>query len=327
MRYVDLRTRDELVAYYADDPAVDTDSIPTIHYWLDDPGSGTRRLTEAVTDRDFDFVVASHVIEHVPDLIGWLGDVAELLRDDGALLLAIPDRRFSFDALRPASSVGQALAAFVAEARVPDIAAVYDQNRNHIAVEAADIWTGRVPGRQDRTLPLAYVEEKVEEAKSGRYVDTHVWTMTPGEFVGLVEELGELGLVDFRIDALVPTPWKRLEFYAVLRRQHRGMDETAAATQRLQSVDATRRTLPEEASSAAHHALMREHKRLQARLGRRREELKKARADLRRERRRNSRLKKQLADLAQASPRARARHLQAARRARRLLARVRPTGR
>ncbi|THI93750.1 hypothetical protein E7Z54_20625 [Nocardioides sp.] len=41
----------------------------------------------------FDWVFASRVIEHVPDLVGWLEQTESLVVEDGALVLVVPDRR------------------------------------------------------------------------------------------------------------------------------------------------------------------------------------------------------------------------------------------
>src|SRR6185436_9508930 len=101
VRYVDVLDRDGLVAHYADD-GVDTDRIPEIDFPLIQPDGRTLGLAEAAAPgAPYDWVVASHVVEHVPDLIGWLADLAELTADGAALVLVVPDRRYTFDALRP----------------------------------------------------------------------------------------------------------------------------------------------------------------------------------------------------------------------------------
>ena len=101
VRYVDVVDRTGLVAHYAGNPAVDPDAIPEQHFWLTRPDGTVSTLAEAVAaDAPYQHVVASHVIEHVPDMVGWLRDVAQVLTWDGALLLAVPDRRYCFDVHR-----------------------------------------------------------------------------------------------------------------------------------------------------------------------------------------------------------------------------------
>lgn len=46
-------------------------------------------LATQITDR-FDYVIACHVIEHVPNMIAWLNDLHGLLTANGKLFLAIP---------------------------------------------------------------------------------------------------------------------------------------------------------------------------------------------------------------------------------------------
>ncbi|MPW20588.1 methyltransferase domain-containing protein [Paraburkholderia sp. CNPSo 3157] len=78
----------------AGNPSVDVDKIvETDAIW------GKRTLAETLK-RPVDFIVASHVIEHVPDLITWLRELSHALRPGGQVRLAIPDKRFTFDLLR-----------------------------------------------------------------------------------------------------------------------------------------------------------------------------------------------------------------------------------
>jgi SAM-dependent methyltransferase len=51
-------------------------------------------------DRSQDFVVASHILEHVADPIGILDEIHRVLRPGGTALVLLPDRRRTFDASR-----------------------------------------------------------------------------------------------------------------------------------------------------------------------------------------------------------------------------------
>ena len=55
----------------------------------------------------YDWIIASHVIEHSPDLISFLGQCEMLLKDDGVLSLIVPDKLppIVLSAFRPSSSV------------------------------------------------------------------------------------------------------------------------------------------------------------------------------------------------------------------------------
>ena len=217
VRYVDVFSGSHLRAHYAQDPNVNVQDIPDIDFVLSTP-DGVRPLSEAVAAAaPFAWVVASHVIEHVPDLISWLAQISQIIEEDAALLLVVPDRRFSFDILRPATTVGQLLQAHELREVRPSVRAVYDHFRSQVVVDASDAWRGLVPARESRMYDLAQTTNQVRFAHEGHYADSHVWTFTPASFVQQLSELGELGLCDFVVEQIVPTAVNQLEFFAVLR--------------------------------------------------------------------------------------------------------------
>lgn len=246
VRYVDVVDRDGLLAHYGEDPTVDNDAIPEIDYWLtrDDGSVGT--LAETVApDAPFHHVVASHVIEHVPDMVGWLRDVAEVLVDDGALHLAVPDLRFSFDALRPAATVGQIVQAHLDGDRIPSVRAVYDYVRTAVPFPAGPAWAGEWPP-EVRVNPMSRVRLLVDAQQRGEYVDCHVWPLTPVRLVDILVDLLELGLTDFVAERVTPTPFGHHEFYATLRRIPRDADRQAVVADALGRLAEIRESLPDE---------------------------------------------------------------------------------
>ena len=95
VRYVDHLTVDELRRHYpelAHEPLVEVDLV--------DDGE---RLT-TVGDATQDFLIANHFLEHCEDPLGALGNMIRVLRPDGVLYLAVPDKRYTFDADRPLTS-------------------------------------------------------------------------------------------------------------------------------------------------------------------------------------------------------------------------------
>jgi hypothetical protein len=223
--YLDVYDRDGVVAHYADDPDVDTDLVPEIDYHLLQEGGTTLTLGEAAAaGAPFDWVVASHVIEHVPDVIGWLEDVAGLVGDDGALVLAVPDKRYCFDALRPETTVGQMIQANVQGDRIPSARAVYDHFSQAVAVDATALWRGEAPDSAARIHDIDFAAQRTEEATSGQYVDAHVWLFSPDSMLRQLHELRLLGRSRWYVAELRPTPVNDLEFLVVLRRVPRGAD-------------------------------------------------------------------------------------------------------
>jgi SAM-dependent methyltransferase len=228
VRFADVFSTERLREMYAADEKVPTEDIPDIDYVLLS-GDHVQRLEDvAAPGAPFDWVVACHVVEHVPDLIEWLRQIAELTADDGVLLLAVPDRRYSFDLHRPLTSVGQVLEAHERGDTRPSTRAVYDHFRSHVAVGAHPLWEGEPPpGLEARSYALDEVLDRVTRAAEGEYVDAHVWTFTPDSFVTQLAELRTLGRSAWFVEEVRATPRNALEFLVKLRRVPRGSDSTA----------------------------------------------------------------------------------------------------
>lgn len=252
VRYVDVDTREALMAHYDAEPSVDCSSIPEIDYWLKTV-DGIQSLSRAVAEGSpFDWVVASHVVEHVPDLVGWFAEIAEVIKDDGPVLLVVPDRRFCFDIHRPATTVGQLIQAHQDGDLTPSVRAVYDHHRSCVPVLAHEAWAGQVPSQDTRIYTHEQVMEAVETARDGEYVDSHVWTFTPRSFVAAMEDLGLLGDLHFTITTVLPTRMDQLEFYVQLTRIPRGTPAGAAAQMRSDALAKVLGSLPDESMTPAH---------------------------------------------------------------------------
>ena len=63
-----------------------------------------------VADSSLDFVIANHLLEHVPDPIGALKEWYRILRPGGTLFLALPDKRVTFDKDRPRTPLAHLIA-------------------------------------------------------------------------------------------------------------------------------------------------------------------------------------------------------------------------
>jgi GT2 family glycosyltransferase/SAM-dependent methyltransferase len=95
VRYVDRLSRADLRRHYpelAAFPVVDTDIV--------DDGE---RLTK-IADGSQDFIIANHFIEHCEDPIGTLKTFARKLRAGGAIYMAVPDKRHTFDRHRTSTT-------------------------------------------------------------------------------------------------------------------------------------------------------------------------------------------------------------------------------
>lgn len=227
VRYLDIHSADGLREHYRADPAVAPADVVDIDYVLITDDGVLSVSTAAAAGAPFDWVVASHVIEHVPDVIGWLSDLAAVMRDGARLSLVVPDRRYCFDARRPPTTVGEMLLAHASGDTRPSVRAIFDHFASVCGTSPAELWAGAVPGPETRLHTVGQALELVGRSERGEYVDSHVWLFTPTSFVDQLDQLSQAGLVDFTVVDVAATPVGELEFYPTLERQPRGWDEAA----------------------------------------------------------------------------------------------------
>lgn len=180
-----------------------------------------------------DYVVASHVIEHVPNVVGWLNEIAECLREGGHLCLAVPDKRFTFDHFRATTAARDLVEWHFAKPQAPTPGQVYDHVAHVAHIDPGQVWTGRPVTR--RALPGHDPAEGLRIARGvtdhGGYNDVHCTVFTPASFALAIGEVIALGLVPFAFAALRPTDAGEMEFFATLRKdQSSSPEERAAAT-------------------------------------------------------------------------------------------------
>ena len=174
---------------------------------------------DAVEAGSFAAVVASHAIEHQPDLVRHLEEVARVLRANGRYYLVVPDKRFCFDHFLAESTIADILDAFEEERSVHRLGSVVE----HVALvthnDPARHWRGDHGHVDDGERRRRAVEAIGAYRRSaGAYLDVHAWQFTPASFRAAMQTLAELGLSAFEVEAVYDTPRDRAEFCAVLRR-------------------------------------------------------------------------------------------------------------
>lgn len=213
--YVDWADTPTLRRKYADDPNVDIDRIVQV-----DAVWGDKTLAEAVGPaRKFDYVVASHVVEHVPDLITWIRELFGVLKSGGEVRLAVPDKRFTFDFLRRETELADVLDAHLHHARKPMSRLVLDALINHVDVDVHRLWAKTVdlstmqpsPGHVPGAIDMA------RRAMGNEYTDVHCWVFTPVSFTRLMAEIVAAGLLDCACAAFTDTALDNIEFFIGLR--------------------------------------------------------------------------------------------------------------
>lgn len=212
--YVDHASTDELRQKYKNDPNVDIDAL--VHV---DAVWGRRSLFEALDGKCVDYVIASHVVEHVPDLVGWFTELGAILKPGGQLRLAVPDKRFTFDLMREESRLGEILSAYVVGARIPQPRAIIDHVMNvRYDVSAGAIWIGQQSdGRPAHTFADAIATAR-DAAENGSYHDVHCWVFTPRSFAMICRQLAENGVLHMSCINFFDTERNELEFHVHMQK-------------------------------------------------------------------------------------------------------------
>ena len=207
---IDVRTRDELVKYYemSDDMVA---SVPQVHFkWSGQP------YIDVVGDLCFKRIVASHVIEHVPDLLAWFNSLHDVLAGGGEVRLFVPDMRFIFDHRRRPTLIHEVIGAHFEHRTRPSFETVVEHmyaatiygNRKEVPHE---YWAQppRPIATDVEAYDMAALKQVVSDANQRfagtEYIDGHVWKWTPASFAAQMAALHELGLLKLRLDVLIPT--------------------------------------------------------------------------------------------------------------------------
>jgi len=205
-----------LRAKYANEANVDATKIEEVdHVWHGEP------LSELVGRERFDYIVASHVIEHTPDMLGFLEECAAMLKPDGELVLVVPDRRKCFDFFRPVSSTGDVLQARLERRSRHAPGSAFDQIANCATLDGAAGWMSASRGQ----LGFLHTVDQAAQlfdlvATSSDYIDCHAWVFTPSSFRLILKDLADIGRLPLRERGL----WRSdvFEFVSVLSRSARG---------------------------------------------------------------------------------------------------------
>ena len=164
----------------------------------------------------YDWIIASHVIEHVPNFISYLQQCEALLKQDGILSLVIPDKRYCFDYFSSSSSTGSILDAYSEKRVKPSHGQVFDHIANASKRNGNIAWGHDGLGGADE-LVHTFAEAQAHWEKSvstKEYIDVHCWRFTPASFRLLISDLQGLGLIGLEIKAEFDT--KGCEFYVSL---------------------------------------------------------------------------------------------------------------
>jgi SAM-dependent methyltransferase len=186
----------DLRVKYADH-GVNLDNIEEVDFvWSGEP------IHELIGNtHQYDWIIASHLIEHVPDLISFFQECEILLKENGVLFLVIPDKRYCFDALMPPSTTGELLDAWIQKRTKPTPGQVFDHFANASMRHGNIAWADDGGGGVDKLVhEFAEAADAFKRASSSdEYIDVHCWRFTPNSFKLILHDLKKINLTNMTV--------------------------------------------------------------------------------------------------------------------------------
>ena len=194
--YADHLPTDKLRDKYRGHALVSNDHIQGVDIVVGPSGIG-----DAVGSRRFNYVVASHVIEHIPNPLGWFNEIYGFMEPGGILSLAIPDKRYCFDRLRVLTTATDWIGAWLQKTTRPTPVQILDALSNEVSHDGNITWQGNIDLHDLTRMrhPRDVLGIAVEALNSNEYRDVHCSVFTPRSFCNLLRRLSVFGLLNFYV--------------------------------------------------------------------------------------------------------------------------------
>lgn len=218
--YCDVRSTEDVRKLYSGNDyleatgiMVDPATIVPIDYVIKENYEKTFENVEK-----FDYVIASHVLEHMEDLIFALRDISTVLKPGGIFCIIYPDKRYCFDHFRTSASFRDAYRVF-RNGIVENAPMVLDFYYSVIPENNPYLFW-RKEGIFD-LLPKASFESAVEhydQALNGiRMDDVHYWPFSDMDFLKFLYDCTRAKLIPFRCTSFWRTAENGQQFMIALQ--------------------------------------------------------------------------------------------------------------
>jgi len=218
--YSDIRSTEQVKMLYSGNDYlettgihVDVDTIVDIDYVLDESYDKTFAGMEK-----FDYVVASHVMEHMEDIIGFFQDIASVLKPGGKLCIIYPDKRYCFDHFRESASFRDAYDVYrrgqqeTARMVLDFYNTAINENNPTVFWQAKDMHL--VMPHNDTDKSIAAYERTIAGEKQG---DVHFWPFTDAGFIKFLYDCTRAKLLPFSCVEFHPAQENSQQFLVALQ--------------------------------------------------------------------------------------------------------------
>lgn len=174
----------------------------------------------------YDYIIASHLIEHTPDLIRFIENCASVLNEKGVLSLVVPDKRFCFDHFRPITGLAKIIDNYCNNCKIHTPGSVAEYYLNVVSKAGNIAWNDNQFGEEYCFVhSLADAKQGIHNVIQNKsYLDVHSWCFTPNSFRLIIHDLFSLGFIPFQEICFFETTG--CEFYITLGKNGQGIPES-----------------------------------------------------------------------------------------------------
>jgi 2-polyprenyl-3-methyl-5-hydroxy-6-metoxy-1,4-benzoquinol methylase len=210
VKILDHATTRELIEKYKCHN-IDTSDIEEVDYVFQG-----ERIPELVKNERYDYILASHVIEHVPDLIGFLQDCETILKIGGEVRLAIPDKKFCFDYFRERTALSRVIDVHELGLKHQTAGAAAEYFLKVCKKNGSIAWNSDFSGEYTQIHSLEEAVDAIKKTQNGVYLDIHNWVFTPNSFRNIISDLKRLHYFNLCEHKFIETIGH--EFFAFLKK-------------------------------------------------------------------------------------------------------------
>jgi predicted SAM-dependent methyltransferase len=217
--YCDIRNTEQIKALYSGNNylkitgiTVDINSIIDIDLVLNESYEKT------FADKPkFDYIVASHVLEHVDDLIFTLCDIATILKPGGQFIIYYPDKRYCFDHFREEVSFRDVYERHISQ-RSALSRLIFDFFNSAIKEnDPVKFWKAENMHDLLPTNDTQTVLNFCQEFSSGHFMDdVHYWPFSDAGFIKFLYDATRAGIIKYSCKNFYPTLENTQQFLVVL---------------------------------------------------------------------------------------------------------------
>lgn len=222
VQIIDHASREQLIEKYKNHN-LNLDNIEEVDFvWQGQP------YTELTgKSKHYDWIIASHLIEHTPDLIGFLKECDTILKDDGIISLVVPDKRYCFDHYRPVTGISRIIDNHLLKKEIHSAGTVAEYFLNVVSKGGNIAWHPGATGEFSFVHSLDQAVQGMDAViNHNKYLDVHAWCFVPHSFRLMVHDLFCFGLIPFQEVEFFPTATEGCEFYVTLSRKGKGISQS-----------------------------------------------------------------------------------------------------